>query len=150
MRLLLRSLILSMPATFVQALPPRVILQAPVRAPEGTRLEWNASSPELEFTVEVREALAGGGWQPLPGGMWPVTQSQFLDATQTGARFYRVVSAPIAGERGRVISATQVTNLSQLQIQLIFAFGGIPITPQTGVRVYRLIYATVDAQGLRT
>ena len=36
------------------------------------------------------------------------------------------------------------------QIQLIFAFGGIPITPQSGVKVYKLIYETVDAQGLRT
>lgn len=150
MRLLLRSVFLLMLTTLLQALPPRVVLQAPVRAPGGTRLEWNATSPELEFTVEVREALAGGEWQPLSGGTWPSMQRQFLDAADSGARFYRVVGTPIAGERGRVISATQVTNLSQLQIQLLFTFGGIPITPQTGVKVYKLIYETVDAQGLRT
>jgi hypothetical protein len=61
-----------------------------------------------------------------------------------------VVATPIVGGRGRVISATQVTNLSQFQIQLFFTLAGIPITPQTGVKVHKLIYETVDAQGLRT
>lgn len=150
MRHLFRCVSLLVLTTWGQALPPSVILQAPVRAPEGTRLEWTASSPELEFTVETRDALADGGWTPLPGVTWPLGQRQFLDAAEAGARFYRVIGTPIAGERGRVISVTQVASLSQLQIQFVFTFAGIPITPQTGVKVYKLIYETVDAQGLRT
>ncbi len=134
----------------LRALPPTVALKTPAKLETGARLEWTASSPELEFTVEARSGLGSGEWTPLPGQTWPIPAKEFLDAAAAEARFYRVVGTPIVGERGRLISTTLVTNLSQFQIQLIFGFGGIPITPQSGVKVYKVIYETVDAQGLRT
>lgn len=150
MRLLFRTGFLLLASLVVHALPPWVEMKPPVRGAAGTQLEWNASTPELEFTVEVRDALGSGEWLPLPGVSWPRTERQMLDGGDSGARFYRVVGTPIVGQRGRVVSATLVTNLSQLQIQLIFTFASIPISPQSGVKVYKLIYETVDAQGLRT
>ena len=84
------------------------------------------------------------------GAPWTPALAARVDAAAAEARFYRVVGTPIVGERGRLISTTLVTNLSQFQIQLIFGFGGIPITPQSGVKVYKVLYETVDAQGLRT
>lgn len=148
LRLLAASLLFG--AGTLWALPPSVHLQPPSESATGVRLEWSSSSPELEFTVESREALDAGKWSPVAGAQWPVRGSVHLDSGPAGARFYRVLGTPIPGDRGRILSTTLVTNLTQLQIQLIFAFGGVPVTPQTGVKVYRLIYETVDAQGLRT
>ncbi len=134
----------------LRALPPTVALKTPAKLETGARLEWTASSPELEFTVEARNALGTGDWTPLSGQAWPIPAREFVDGADGDSRFYRVVGTPIVGERGRLISTTLVTNLSQFQIQILFGFGGIPITPQSGVKVYKVIYETVDAQGLRT
>ncbi len=149
-RLLIWAAALLFGVSTARALPPTVRLHAPSESAEGVRLEWTSSTPELEFTVESRGSLDPEGWTPLAGVQWPIRDGVHLDPGTAGARFYRVLGTPIAGERGRLLSATLVTNLSQFQIQLIFAFGGVPVTPQTGVKVYRLIYETVDAQGLRT
>jgi len=139
-------------APLLRALPPTVTVSRLVRAAAETRLEWTASSPELEFTVESRAGLDSGTWTPLPGQAWPIQALTFTHAgTGEDARFFRVLGTPRPGQRGRIISVTQVgTTLTTAQIQLLFNFQGVPITAVRDVNYYKVIYETVDPHGLRT
>ena len=132
------------------ALPPSVTVTNVVRTEAGLSLKWTASSPELQFTVESQESL-GSTWQPVPGPTWPAAELQFTDSRPAAeARFYRVASEPKPGQRGRLISATKVSTFTKAIIGFIFSQAGISLVPQYDVDYFKVVYETVDAQGLRT
>jgi len=149
---LLRCLsILALIASPAFAKPPAVTLTTIVRHAEGLTLNWQASSPELQFTVESRTTLGTGTWEPVPDNPWPTPTLSFTDARpESAAHYYRVAFAPIPGQRGRLISATKVSTLNKALIQFIFQQAEFPIPADKEVNFYKIIYETVDAQGLRT
>ena len=133
------------------AKPPTVSITNVVRADPGVIIQWEASSAELQFTVERRDALTSGGWEPLPNVPWPIRTNGVQAATSDpSVQFFRVSFEPVAGRRGRLISATRVSTLNQALINFVFTNGGYPITADRAVEFYKLVYETVDAQGLPT
>jgi hypothetical protein len=132
------------------AVPPSVTVTNVARTEAGLSLKWTASSPELQFTVESQDSL-GAAWQPVPGPTWPAIETQFTDTRPAAdARFYRVAFEPKPGQRGRLISATKVSTLNKAIIGFIFSTAGISLVPQYDVDYFKVVYETVDAQGLRT
>jgi hypothetical protein len=104
----------------------------------GTTFPVKGEHKDDEATFEVVEVRLRTADQKLP-----YRQNKGQDYTISGGSIaFKGYYPPY--------DATLVTNLSQFQIQLIFGCGGIPITPQSGVKVYKVLYETVDAQGLRT
>jgi pimeloyl-ACP methyl ester carboxylesterase len=133
------------------AKPPSVTVTQIATDAGGVRLEWQASSTNLQFTVEQRSALGGGSWQPAPGTTWPSRATHFTQAApDPSSQFYRIAFDPVPGQRGRLISARLVSTLSKAVIQFIFNTAGYPITADKDVRYYAVVYETVDAQGLPT
>lgn len=136
---------------FVRALPPTVTLTQVTPDENGVVIGWQSSSPELLSTLESRDSLGSENWLPVPGLEWPVRTHVVRDPRPLGAeRYYRIHFQPAPAERGKLLSATSVAVLTAPQIQLLFNIAGYPITADKDVQYYKLIYETVDAQGLRT
>lgn len=120
---------------------------------QNIRLTWPDLGDEFEYTVEFSNGLNPGDWQPLPhGDGWP---DRILGLTEevgngTTQRFYRIIATPkpTAGDRGRLISAEAIANVSALQLNFVLAIAGIEsIQAKQSTRVFKVVYETVDAQG---
>jgi dienelactone hydrolase len=130
-------------------------------APEVTNVTFSAGQPELNwtvaapgdaYTVQSSDSLTDGIWLvPRVEHLWPINPPSWRDTRPPDApvRFYRVLAVPPA-QRGQVLSSTLAQTLSTNQIQFLFNFAGIPLTPQYGVRLYKLVYETIDVNGGRT
>jgi hypothetical protein len=140
---------------------PLVILGQSAAAPQITGLTlsgqtalltWTPASQGQAFTVQYRDLLSDGvwlnGWGSQP---WPIAVSQWadLEPPQGRLRFYRVLAVP-AAQRGKLLASTTTTSLSLFELTLLLVAQGIPVTPQYGVKVYKLVYETVDPFGGRT
>jgi hypothetical protein len=118
----------------------------------GFFLQWSNSVPGQSYTLQGRDRLANTIWLPLSSSQpWPTLQTQWYDpifSTQT-MRFYRVVGVQPA-TRGKLLSATLMTNYSAFFLDLAFAANGINLTAQYGVNCYKVVYETIDPLGGRT
>lgn len=114
-------------------------------------LSWNNQGVDYSYRVEARADLTNGAWTPCaPAIQWPIHDTRWQDTLvpQAGPRFYRVVAvATPAPWRGQIISAAALGAISRTEIVQALALISAPITPQTGVRLYKLVYQTVDAAG---
>jgi hypothetical protein len=133
-----------------EGLPSRLRLAPPTLEAGRVVLDWDV--PGEGWSFEVEEAGdAGSAWIPSPGGVTGMTR-RWLDprVADASSRLFRVISRPPMVERGRLISAERTATYSIPTLTFMFAFGGVPVTPQHEVEVYRLVYQTVDPWGLPT
>ena len=133
------------------ALPPAVTVSEVLPDATGVEVRWQSSPGDLRFTLESREALDGAAWGPVPGGDWPATNRVFRDLRPVpGSRYFRVVAVPGPVERGRLLAATHKTRVPRSELQVLFTLLGFPIVAERDVVLYRVLYETPDAHGLRT
>ncbi len=122
------------------------------RGPGTVRLTWPDQGPGVSFVVQGRQGLGGGLWLtdrsqgagPLAGVSWTG-----VVAPETGAGFFRVAAVPTA-VRGMLLTNVFWQEFTPLQLGFLLGAQGIPVTPQYGVRVRKVVYETLDAQGART
>lgn len=139
------------PWASVRALPPVVQLTRLAPGTAGTELDWTVSSPALWTVLESRDGMDSGSWAPVPGWEQPSPALTFLDTRPSPtARFYRVRGVPGPVDRGHLIGATEVAKLTRAEIQFFINLAGYPLVADRDVLFLRLVYETVDAQGLRT
>ncbi len=121
------------------------------RSGDGWRLAWDSSLTGMAYTVQFKDTLQDSIWRlPDSGVPFPVGSDSWLDPVPTNViRFYRVVGVPVA-QRGKVLSATLSQTLSTSAISLLFTLGGVQVTPQYNVRLYKVVYETIDPWGGRT
>ncbi|MFN0066301.1 MAG: alpha/beta hydrolase family protein [Limisphaerales bacterium] len=119
--------------------------------PAGTVLEWNAP-PGAGWLMEVesRDSLAGGAWAVAPNGGELATNRYVDPRPSAGERFYRLTPLALPAARGRVINTTLLKTYPRSELQLIFLFAGISVTPQSPVALHKVAYETVDPWGGRT
>ena len=117
------------------------------------RLDWPDLGDGFEYTVEFSNELNTEAWKPLPHDEgWPDRILGLTDRLSEGAeqRFYRIIASPkaSAGQRGRLISAEAVADVSALQLNFVLAIAGIEsIQAEQSTRVFKVLYETVDAHG---
>ncbi len=131
-----------------EGLPSRLQLALPALESGRVRLRWEVPGVGWTFRVEESGAL-GGPWVTAPGGEG-LSDRAWLDGRLPvdDGRVYRVVALPPEVRRGRLISAEKTATYTTANLAFLFAFGGVPVTPQYQVDVYRLVYETVDPWGL--
>lgn len=118
-----------------------------------TALKWANLDVPAGYTVETRDSFSpSNGWVPAPASVWPISAQSWQDPRlRTGsARFYRLVVSPAAAERGKLLSATELSSLSPAQIQAIYGQVGVPLPAQSGVRLFKLSYETVSPFNVQT
>ena len=117
----------------------------------GLRLAWPATGTGRAYTVQFQDTLQDVIWRlPASDAPFPTISNQWLDSTLTNStRFYRVVSVPEAS-RGRVLSIYSSNTLSTATLTFLFNLGGVPVTPQYNVRLYKIDYETITPLGART
>ncbi len=130
------------------ALPPAVRVSQEVSA-SSVSLQWQVNRSNWLSTVETRDDLSGGSWEPAPGTAWPspVTNWSDLRPPSASGRFYRVIVASPMGHPGQLLSATWVENFSITQLDLLFQFAGAAISAKYAVGLYDVTYETVDPYG---
>lgn len=135
-------------AAVADGLPSRLQLALPTLESGRVRLQWEVPGVGWKFQIEEAEAL-GGPWVTAPGGQ-ELTARTWLDERPAvgSGRVYRVVASPPEVARGRMISSEKIATYSTANLVFLFAFGGVPVTPQHEVEVYRVVYETVDPWGL--
>lgn len=127
-------------------------LRIQINSNQTATLSWAASQAGRVHLVQFRDSLSGTQWFACPSiYQWPVAATNWTVTNLAAApsRFYRVVASAPA-ERGKLLSSTLVRSMSQFEIALTFSLAGIGITPQSGVRIYKLVYETVDPYGMPT
>lgn len=119
--------------------------------PAGLVLEWAGAPTNAGAVIQYRDSLADEIWRiPAYQYPFPATAPRWTDPAATNAsRFYRVLQTALP-ERGKVLSASLVSSLSTFQLQLLFSFAGVPITPKHPVRIFKVVYETVTPNGQPT
>jgi dienelactone hydrolase len=113
-------------------------------------LSWPDAGADQAYTVQVLPAVGNIWIAPRSSRPWPITDTSWAAGPAAGpANFFRVLAVPRA-ERGRVLAATALPTLSKVELAFIFAFAGVPLTPQFDVAVQRLQYETIGPWGART
>lgn len=109
-------------------------------------LRWSGLGSNRVYTVESRDALAGGSWAAVPWSVWPVPWLSWNDLVPgtNRARFYRITAGDAESIRGKLLSATELASLSVSNIQTLFSQAGIPLTAGMAVRAYKLTYQTLN------
>ncbi len=118
----------------------------------GTSLTWSDAGSAADYSVQVRQRVPDGIWiVPRTQMPWPISSREWLDVYNAGAPafFYRVVAVP-RSERGKLLAHTEIRSLAAWSINLMLAALDVPLTVQYDVRVYKLLYETVDPLGGRT
>ncbi len=119
----------------------------------SVRLDWPDLGDGFEYTVEFTQSLGTDAWKPLPHqNGWPDRILGLTDRLSEGAeqRFYRIIATPVAtsAQRGRLISAEAIADVSALQLNFVLAIAGVEtIQASQSTRVFKVVYETVDAQG---
>jgi hypothetical protein len=123
-----------------------------VATTDGVALTWNDLGPGYVYRVESAESLSGASWVvPPPSGGWPIRSVRWEDARPAAAsRFYRVVALPDEVERGTLLSVEEMRSFSKAELDALFAAEFIPLRAAHPVRVYRVVYRTVDPNGKET
>jgi Secretory lipase len=118
---------------------------------KGWELDWQPGPTGTAYTVQFQDSLQDGIWRlPMSPAPFPLDTDHWLDTARTNAsRFYRVVAVP-AARRGRVLSSTLQEMLSKAELSSLFGAAGEPVNPQYSVRLYKVVYETIDAWGGRT
>jgi len=117
----------------------------------GWLLGWQSAATNVAYTVQFQDTLQDGLWRsPASSAPFPLASNQWLDTVSDNpARLYRVLSVP-AAQRGKVLALTYSRTLSIPTLTFLFKAGGIPITPQYSVRLYKVDYETITPWGART
>jgi hypothetical protein len=117
----------------------------------GWLLSWPGQGSGSSYTVQFQETLQDGLWRsPDSSTPFPVSSNSWLDLSGSNTtRFFRVARVP-AAQRGKLISATLSNVLNVATLTGLFQIAGVPITPQYDVRLYRLVYETINPLGGRT
>ena len=132
---------------------PELQILAITPAADGVALNWTDLGSAYTYTVESRDSLSGGQWQPCPlTGGWPTQVARWKDArsASAGTRYYRIVAAPVPVQRGKLIASKLVKSWSSDELAGIFKLADIGVTPEYGVEFHKLTYETVDPFGART
>jgi len=118
------------------------------RLTDSWALSWQPSLTGKAYTVQFQDTLHDGLWRiPASTTPYPTATNRWADPSTTNlARFYRVVAVP-ATQRGTIISGTLVSTASTAYLTFLFNFGGVPITPQYNVQLYKIIYQTISPLG---
>lgn len=150
-RLLLSTLTVLLCAAGIPARGQALRLTNIAASPPGVRLNWTSPGAGLNYTVQSRDALGEDGlWlTPEAGQPWPIPSLAWTDPRPPASgRFYRVLAVP-AAQRGKVLSVSAPTSYTRATIAFIFSVAGIPIVPQYDVRLYTVVYETIDPLGGR-
>lgn len=135
----------------VRAAPAFQITEA-ARPAGFFELGWTSAGTGFVYTVKSSDSLPDGLWlMPRVDHPWPIEARLWQDKRPLAAptRFYRVLAVPEA-QRGKIISTNLAGTMSTFQISVLFGFAGVPITPQYGVQLYKIVYETIDPDGART
>jgi pimeloyl-ACP methyl ester carboxylesterase len=118
------------------------------RITNGVALTWQTALTGKVFTVQFQDTLRDGLWRiPASTAPYPTPTNWWIDPESTNrARFYRVVAMP-ATQRGTIITNSLVSTASAAYLTFLFNFGGVPITPQYDVRLYKIVYQTIGPLG---
>jgi Secretory lipase len=118
----------------------------------GLALNWSDLGTNSAYTVEVQDSLFGGAWLPAPASVWPISSESWKDPrlARNKAEFYRVTVSPAVAQRGKLLSADSLGLLSAADIQAAFTQVGIPLPAGSAVRLYKILYETVNPFNLRT
>lgn len=114
-------------------------------------LSWPDQGTNYSYRVETSSSLIQGNWTPCaPATQWPLSITHWQDSlsAQTGPRFYRVVA--LSGTdalRGQLLSATLISSQNKTAIAQALSILSVPLVPQTGVSIYKLVYRTIDIHG---
>ena len=138
------------PEAMAEGLPSRLKVGVPAFDGGKVKLGWEVPGSGWTFRVE-ESAAVGGSWVLASGGEVGTarTWTDASDAADAG-RVFRVVATPPAVVRGKLVSATKTATYTTASLTFLFAFAGIPLTPQHNVDVYKVVYDTVDPWGLPT
>jgi hypothetical protein len=118
----------------------------------GVRLNWTELPGAAEYTVQWRPSLTEGQWQVYPNeAAWPISAAEWIDPRPLAGetRFFRVVAVPVV-DRGKVLSATLLRTWTTFEINFVAFQLGVAVTAQHPVRVYKVIYETIDPRGFPT
>lgn len=117
----------------------------------GVSFSWNSTGTGYAYTLQGRSTLRNEFWLPLAAPQpWPTTLTAWMNVPANATSyFYRVIAVTNA-VRGRLVSATLAAQYSQAQVALLLSQNGIPLTAQYGIKVYKLVYETIDPPGAKT
>jgi pimeloyl-ACP methyl ester carboxylesterase len=115
----------------------------------GIRLAWQGPT-NVAFTLQHQDTLRDGIWRvpalyPLPGN----TNEWSDPSGSNSSAFYRLVQVDSA-RRGELLSVSNRGTLPKALLAGVLASQQIPITPLYNVRLYKLVYETVDPLGAIT
>ncbi|MCL5097905.1 MAG: lipase family protein [Candidatus Omnitrophica bacterium] len=134
------------PAT-ATALGPLLELNCAGFLSNRVELNWADLGQNYTYTIECLDRLGGSTWFPCPPGeQWPLITNRWVGVTElsSASRFYRVRAELVQPERGKLEASTLMGSLSVSNISALAKLYGIPLTPQSGVVIYKLDYETVD------
>ncbi len=132
-----------------EAAAPR--LYNPARTNAAVALDWTQLGAGVAYTVQSRDFVGDGLWTSVRSGQpWPIASNRWVDARPLGdiARFYRLLAVP-AADRGKLISTNAGRALSVSELTFAFLLQGVPVTPQYGVQLQKVVYETVGPLGAR-
>jgi hypothetical protein len=115
-------------------------------------INWTPHSEPSLYTLESIDSLSNV-WKPVPpAGQWPSEETRFLDPRASflpSQRFYRVTAAPLPKpNRARLVTFEEVDSLNIQEVEEWFNRIGISaIQAQSGVKLFYVLYETVDASG---
>lgn len=133
-----------------EGLPSRLNVGTPVLEGGRVKLAWEIPGSGWRFRVE-ESATVGGNWVLASGGEVGTARTWTDSAPAVDAgRVFRVLAEPPPVVRGNLVSATKTTTYTTATLTFLFAFAGVPLTPQHNVDVYKVVYDTVDPWGLPT
>lgn len=114
-------------------------------------LDWADQGTGVSFVLQSRENLQEGLWlidrSQSPG---PFSLNRWSGPySPSGSRFFRVLAVP-AAQRGKLLSNTLLKEYTLLELFVGLNQLNIPVVPQSGVRVRKVVYETIDPSGART
>ncbi len=130
---------------------PALRLSNPAKTNGAVALDWAQLGAGFAYTVQSRDFAEDGLWTSVRSRQpWPIPSTHWEDTRPVGdlARFYRLLAVPTA-ERGKLISTNAGRALSVSDLTFAFLLQGIPLTPQYGVQLQKVVYETVGPLGAR-
>ena len=116
-------------------------------------LNWVDLGNDFTYTVEYKNSLDVADWIQIPRAEgWPariLSLEDTIDPNQPG-RFYRILASRVVqeGDRGKLISAELIDEVSAFQLNFALALSGIDsFAAEQGVKIFKVLYETIDANG---